>query len=625
MKNYLLTLLLIINLVSCTEEISEEVKSSGDDLTETEAELDSFAGKGLRLNNTADSNLSYLLHKEGSVSEACELKSPSLGFSSLDYDKTSDAYTIDCLLDVQEFDLYFYGASLELEVDSQLCEYVEYKPYRFLRFQPGRSTRTQYQVSCDTTCSENTTLQNFCGRSFETTGVVHSPYNATFLNSALTAVDTSTLTFSIDLLDSGVTSIFKNSVGSGLECKYDYTDALADGSGPNCDPGSITTVPVYINSVEVSSCSAGGYSTQIACEGAGETWETNNVCNSTVNPKFQIDLDNSTEADCGGNLHNCLDGPATDLYQANLQSEVISNTDSSSFNYPISIEAPFQKNYLSNMYAANFSRVCSSTSNVKTNTLFDSSLFLIEGDEIEDMPSKSSYSGYTVDDNGDGYNDGIAYGNHMFNGRAFYSQPNKNIQPYYSIRCLDQAFDVKAQIRLFIREWDRTFDENNPYISRLSDINQSVPLMDATGEQDVGENWNDINDLDDLFSNYDLDPESDYNGDADNNDEAFNNNQCKELKVGVCLLESTTSNVDPESDCANIAYIPTGASSTGVWANRKCIYQLDTYVDEQTCEDNSGTWKLDYCSDLNYFNEVDCEAASETWYSGNLIFPGANL
>ncbi len=618
-----ISILTLLFLSSCTEEISEEVKESGEDLTETESELDLYADKGIRLNNTADSNLSYILHKEGSVSEACELMSPSLGFSSSDYDKTSDAYTIDCILDVQEFDLYFYGANIELEVDSQLCEYVEYKPYRFLRFQPGTTTQTQYTVNCDTTCSNNATLQNYCGRTFQTTSVIHTPYNSTLtlLNPALTEVDTSTLSFSLDLSQTaGIASLFSNSVGSGLECRYDYSNALDNSTGPNCDPGKITTVPVYINSVEVSSCSDSSYNNQTDCESNNETWSTSNVCNTTVSPTFQIDIDSSSESSCGGKHSNCIAGPADDLYEPNYQSEVISNTDSASFSYGISIASPFSKDYVSNMYAANFSRICSSTSNTKTDNLFDSSLFLIEGDEVEDMTSRSSYSGYTVDENGDGYNDAIAYGTHLFNGRGYYSQPNKNIQPYYSVRCLDQAFDVKAQIRLFIREWDRTYDEENAYLARLSDVNQAIPLMDASGEQDVGENWNDINDLDDLLSNYDLDPNTDYDGDSNNRDEAFNNNQCKELKYGTCVKVGSSTD---QSTCE--ATTDPASSDPGVWIGRYCLHQLDTYADEETCEDNSGTWRLDYCSDFQYFDSTNCTNAGEIWFSGGNLFPGANL
>lgn len=73
------------------------------------------------------------------------------------------------------------------------------------------------------------------------------------------------------------------------------------------------------------------------------------------------------------------------------------------------------------------------------------------------------------------------------------------VQPYYSFKCQDKARDTKAQIRLFIREWDRRFELDNTYLSQSSDFSSSgEKFMDLNLDaQDGTEPWNDYSDLDD--------------------------------------------------------------------------------------------------------------------------------
>lgn len=622
---------MILSLIGCTDEISEEVKNS-DTLSESEEEALKFVGKSIRLVSTADEDSSHFLHKAGDVSADCELASPTLGFTSLDYDKENSAYTVDCILEVQENDLFFGGASFDLQVDEFLCEYVQYKPYRFFGFQPGATIKKQYAVSCDTSCSADPTLSQFCDNVYKSTGAVYDTLNifdAVNSNSSLTDLNSTNGYFGLDLSDPNLSSMFFNQVSTDdlYTCKFNYTDVyslLNDTKGPNCDEGTIEIIPVEITGVEIDdgSCSDTTYTTEATCEANMETWTPSIItrCNTTVTPTMTIDSANSTIIECGGDYAACLSGPGADEFpDGDDSSYVVANTNSSDFSYSVDLTAPYDRNTRSNMWLANFSRVCSSTSLTKTNAQFDTTLNTLLGYEVEDLVERTTYEGVGIDEDGDGVFDYVPLGKHLFNGQGSYERSSSNVHPYYAFKCLDQARDVKAQIRLFIREWDRSFSEENAYIGRLSDINQSTPLMDSSGDQAVGEYWNDYLDLDDLFSNYDYDTESDENGDGDDFDEVFFNNQCSSMSYGHCF-RYTTSN---SATCTGAAV--TGATNPGTWYRRYCRYDLDQIADEASCESASGSWTLAWCSDTQYLNQEDCELNSETWYRPDGAFPNDNL
>lgn len=631
---YLLYTCLLLLFTSCTEEISEAVKNN-EVLSETETELAKFDDASIRVVSTSDSDLSHLLHKQGSLSEACELKSPALGFDADDYDRTSSNYTVDCILDVQEHDLYWQGADLQLQVDEYLCEYVQYQPYRFLQFQPGRTQKVQYQVECDQACGETSEVSPYCGNKYRTIGVVKNGsevYTYALSNQSLQdpPLNSDSLYFNVNPSDADFTTMFSGKISSNepLTCNFDYTnnDYI---DGENCDEGYIETVVVRIESTPVTNayCSGASGGDATTCGSNGGEWveETIEVCDgsysgSGIYPTLQVDETNSSKTDCGGSLSACVQGPANDHYEARYTSEIIYNEDTSEFEYDISIAAPYDKNYLSNIYAANFSRVCSSTSLSKTNADFDTSVTAIIGHEVEDIPSRTTHRTYSIDDNGDGVVDAYALGGHIYDGAAYYNSSNKNVQPYYAINCLDKARDIKAQIRIFIREWDRIFSENNNYIARLSDVNQSNALMDTMGDQTVGHPWNDYKDLDDILADYDMDPETDDDGDTDNFENAFLNNQCSELEFGHCYSKDTATD---ETTCNTTT--PANSGHTGIWLRRLCVYDLDLLTNESSCDANGGTWAIDFCSDSQLLTESDCEAAGERWYSGNTLYPGFNL
>lgn len=572
-----LNILLIFStlaLMACQEQISEEIKGQ-ERLTETEKEVAKYTNKAIRLVNTNDESLSYILHKAGAVDSACELQSPTLGFSAKDYDKTLSAQTIDCIMDAQELDIYFSGVKFEIQVDENLCEYIQYKPYRFLQFQPGSSTLQRHNINCDATCAE--AYPTLCEKSFAHRGSAYT----------LGAIDLTTLS-----------NLFETEIDGQqeeLRCRFNYTE----NGGPNCDEGYISNMDYELQSTDVYSCQDAQatanlpHTNQTNCELDGGSWVATPTCkDNTAANRPTLTYISSTEFKCNGDWGQCEAGPAIKDTKLSPEetSKLTQNLELKAFTEEIVLSSPQSNGYATNISVANFSRICSSTSYAKTNAMFDTTLTTLLGHEVEDMPSREIYQGYAVDENGDGVNDYTIYGEHLFKGRGAYAYPTLNVQPYYAINCLDKAWDVKAQIRLFIRDWDREFDSDNAFLNLISDINQTTPLMDAYGDQQVGELWNDRKDLDDIFYDVDNDRSSDYTGNGNSIDSAFYNDQCTDLAYGYC-------------------------------SNR-------TYTNQGTCETNGGTWRLgSYCTLAGFDDATSCTAATGTWViqSESMLFPGFNL
>lgn len=577
----------MLSLVSCTDEIAPEAKNSEKEFGES-SEAIKFKGKAMRLINNMDKDSSFILHKEGSMSEACEIASPALGFKSRDYTRESSSYNVNCILEAEEYDLWTQGIDFDISIDENLCEYVQYQPFAFLQYQPGNSNLRVYDVKCDTECAEN--LPSICNRKFRTADTANVS-NATITFANIGTVFSNEITGKQKLsndMSPAFTSrrddLFIADGTNDLICQFDYTQDEFK-AGPNCDEGQFTTYPIQINSEKVVGCSDPGHATEAACLQADETWAETLSCGMPNTLGFVQEVGQSTS--CGGDHGNCINGPIVaeigrERVRQGESGDVYDNTNLDAFSKTISYGSIYEEDYYTNMYLANYSRVCSSTSNTKTNAQFDTSLNAIIGHEVELSPRTSSYPSTSIDFDFDGSTDFTVLGSHSFDGYGARSVPYFAVKPYYAIKCLDQAFDVKAQIRLFVREWDRKFTKSNPFIGRLSDINQTIPLMDADGEQISFEAWNDIKDWDDFLTNYDRDLDNDYDGDGNNIDNIFTGNQCTFNQIGACF---TLNGAHTDADACRTNF--------GRWIGGQCFTENVTYTDEEACQLNSGTWYMD--------------------------------
>lgn len=598
MKQNKLNLLTLLTfgffVLACTEKVSDDVKET--ELSPTDRARVTFNDKAIRLVDKNDADLSFMLHRAGTMSAPCELPAPVNGFDADNYDKTSANFTTDCILDVEELDLFFHGAKFELQVDEFLCEYVNYRPYRFYQFQPGASSKTSYTVECDEVCGLES-AGNFCGRTFE---------SATFGRSIPSPGLVNITTFEAQFYNPTITD-------QGVRCQFDYSNRFTDSTieGPNCDIGSISNYAVKLTANEVDVCDD-GVSSVAACAGAGGTVVQEPVCTGT---NAQLEITYEGDALCGGETSACLAGSGTDEeLEARFSSRIYDNTDLSSFSQDYEYASPISKGINSNIYIANYSRICSSTGEIKTDAGFDNALFNIIGHEVEDMPYNFERKGYTFDSDGDGSSDYRAYGTHPYNVSSFRGSQ----KPYYAFECLDKAQDVKAQIRLFIREWDRQFDLTDPYIARLSDINQSTPRMDSSGLQAINEEWNDAFDWDNFFEDYDTDNINGKQG-------MFNNNQCTSASLGYCVVDDNTWTRLPAISHEVECLLPGSCSIAGPANRTDCINAGGGWT-------NDNQWITEsHCTNRTFTNETACTGAGATWINltdfglGNRMFPNWRL
>ena len=444
-----LFLTLLFLLVSCNEKVAEGLRES-DPGSSGGGGVISPTIQSMSVVSKMNPDLSYVMHKAGSLDEACVLKPPAGGLKAEDYTKADGIRNVDCILDAEELDLHFQDTAFEIQVENKMCEYVQYQPYRYFAMQPGNTKRTIFKTACDDVCGG--AQEDLCNRYYlETTGPG----------------------------DLGGASIFTDDVTKDFEdkklCVFDHTGIdTPDGfEFPNCDIGQVNVVSYRLNSYFRQECSDGVSADQATCEAANATWFDGNFCNGDGEPTGTINVtrfaDDDEEVECGGDLKSCLAGPGADDY-SDGSSSTIYYSEANNFKEEIVIASPMSKDLASNRYVANFSRICADTSSNKTSpSIFDT--LVLNGAENERIAY--SYTDREVDVNGDGIMDADTYADHPFSGNIYdntLTGARRSTSPYYAIRCLDRARDVKAQIRLYIRDWDREFSQNDLYLSRVSDF-----------------------------------------------------------------------------------------------------------------------------------------------------------
>lgn len=504
-------------MIGCTEEISNEVKNSSSSDNRTLTEVEKFRNKSIRLVHKMEEDLSFVMHKYGNINQPCEIEAPALGFSAEDYTKTDANRAIDCVLDAEELDIYQNGATVELQVDEFLCEYIEYEPYSFVNDLYGASFNTYYTVQCEGVCEE---ALGICGNSFD----------------------------SYDGSGSGGFSTEYEEAGDA--CEFNYQDR-------NCDIGWSQEVQVTFATYDH--------------DGDEETPE---ICQTASHSK----LDTQEREACGGEISACLEGPGKDFTQTishptydafsygREMVTIYNNEDLEEFTQEFTYDAPMDSHGdNTNMSIVNYSRMCANLNNMaKSDNYSVFSTVNLNGSEVEIMnkkrivldgsgnsvvldPFEHGFTNESGDDIGDIYtsynqtidatnqpgfkaavNSGnissfltITPGEDKFGWYSFTRDPDNTnqiqalqmahhplhaaygVRPYYSFKCQDKARDTKAQIRLWIREWDRRFQPNNTYLSQSSDFDVSSTsdkYMDLhLDAQDGTEFWNDYTDLDDYF------------------------------------------------------------------------------------------------------------------------------
>ncbi len=460
---------LALSLVACNEKVSPELQS-GNSVSSTTT---SGGGSAVipdeyyfRVTNTNDTLLNFKLHKSGlaNVNANCEITSAS-ALSSDAYRNDPATNDITCFMEAEELSLYYNGLSYGIESSANTCPYIGYSPFSYFRKMPGDS-------------SASVTLST-CGAGIDDA----------FLNTHGAPAPASCDQY----YDSTLLTAFSVTAEEDL-CRFNYPTADNPAS---CDIGIISiTKNAYVRAA----------GPDLVLGNADDT-QTKTTTLSTKK--------------CGGKVANCIEGPITNV-SANKYTNVMEVSKGS-------VSAPFSKTitlanyfnvYGSNIKYANYRRDLASLEIEYGNSAkpLTNSYMSSWGDpthrydynpELMSLYSKNKrMDGTTL------VTDAMILAEQTRN--AYKAKPlaaeafvglSGSTSPFYTFYCLDNAYDIRARIRMVVRDWDRILSTTatSTSFARLSDVDllppqarQDVPYtVEVTSDADSLNEFNDILDWDD--------------------------------------------------------------------------------------------------------------------------------
>ena len=451
-----------------------------------------------KVTNTSPVLLNYVLHRTGpgNAAKDCTISSQTPLSSTL-YRGNNTAphdskfYDISCFFETEELSLYLNGLDFKVEASQNTCDYVGYAPYSYYDSIPGASNGSFAGIKCDE-LTTNAGAQSVTPATF--TGVddigdpTISPPRAPSAPRRLNCGEM------VDMSIVGATNrrIMPIPDDAQSMCIYDYSYAEKNNK-QNCDSGLffITSYPV--------------------------------TTTTTTPPKLGklSDLKHS----CGGALKNCVAGP---IKLINILASASRGTE---INYP-ELNKSFEKEYkvpkligtrVDNFDIVNYRRGVAAlnlpfstyASGVEWADPINAKLFnpnvmefyaanqtpdgnpIINTSSTSTAPSLVSNAIYDYENRKAG-----------FSAPAFAADPflgfGARVNPFYTFYCFDKAMEIKARIRMVVRDWDRTFPSARDELELISDVYKGANAMqdlpnseeENPGDPGMYNLFNDINDWD---------------------------------------------------------------------------------------------------------------------------------
>lgn len=459
--------LLALSLIAagCNEKVSPELMNSN--ATVPDGVAIEPATYYFSVTNASPAMLNYNLHKTGAgnQSAACEVKS-NYKLSSDTFRGAPAANDITCYFDAEELSLLHGGIDFSVNSSANTCDYIGYSPFSFYDRIPGDSTGTYQEIAC----SDGTNNTH-----------VAAEYPVAAANGTLGCNE-------IVSTDINPANRIKFTLSSDEElCRFNYESS----DGENCDIGRIT-----VNTQTVTFVPA----------------DDSNPSSLSSEPSTRV-------IDCGGKIASCVKGPITKITQSMTRVTEIIDTE---------LNTPFAKIYENDpLYGVEAERTVKSYTNFRRNLASKN----IDYVASTDVNYKTSFSNSVLGKTFDPQVVDFYAANKMFDGTDLvtpaildlYSYPNNQykavpyaadpflglngfrVNPFYTFYCFDTAFDIKARIRMVVREWDRVSPgaQYNDYLSDIWDgVNsrQDNPTeVELPDEQDRFFVYNDLGDWDDAI------------------------------------------------------------------------------------------------------------------------------
>jgi hypothetical protein len=549
LKLSLLTLTFL--LVGCNEKVSPELEqgnstTTGDGNSPTIIPDEYY----FKLTNTAPTILNYKLHKTGSgnVSAPCEIR----GTTALNSDNFRGApatYDISCFLEAEELSLTAGGLSFEIESSPNTCEFVAYSPFSYYSRMPGTSSGTYTEVTCMNTDTNQTHIDllanpNILDSTANYAGCDEIISNASLLSAVRLTAEKPVEDQDLCLYD--YTAIEGPNCDEGVITIRDY-QVTYDVAARNTEAEAQRTAamtPLQSTYSDTTDDDGGGpddgleeisSTEQAAIDTAGQ-----NAYDAVVAAWLPTARTETRTHNCGGKAINCIGGPIREHSGLNastrgtlITTAEFDKTMTIEYEYPNLME---EGAGLPNWHYANYRRDLASSqidygtsehdyvslpvvphnatylgawSNAALNKIFepnvmeryarnilwdqtrmiDTTINALDG--INTIYERASVFSNTY------YGRPLAADPFLGMGGAYYTSP------FYTFYCLDTAMDIKARIRLAVRDWDRAFPSTSD-LELLSDINlgtsarQDLQSYDEdTSSTDDFNEFNDISDWDD--------------------------------------------------------------------------------------------------------------------------------
>lgn len=472
-------LALAILLAGCNEKVSPELQEGNSTTPDDPSNPVAPDEYYFSVVNTSDTLLNYKLHKTGAgnATKKCEVRNTTKLSNDI-FRGNPAANDITCYFDAEELSLYHSGFSFEIQASKNTCDFVGYSPYGYYNRIPGTSTATYYQMSCMSDETDDAQLA---------LGAADRGVNITDSSGTVGCGD-----WVIDpgIIPAGTRNRFQPSSEEDL-CAFNY----GDGDGEKCDIGVIT-----VNELQVTYTPA-----------------------TDTEPSIRKSEIVSRQIDCGGKVYNCVKGPTkimnsegtrfTEIAKTKLNEDVkieqkydgLIGTGNGIFQY-----ANFRRN-LSNVnidYVSSFDGsyrdawadpIFGKIFEPRVADYFANNLMLNNTDPLIEIDPSDPTTQLEVEarKNNTTYHKPLA-------ADPFLGLVSK-VNPFYTFYCFDTAFDMKARIRMVVRDWDRVFPSTSSSLELLSDINlnssarQDIPdVVELPNDNDVYIMFNDKWDWDDI-------------------------------------------------------------------------------------------------------------------------------
>lgn len=482
---------LAILLAGCNEKVSPELQSSNstapDPTPTTPTTPEEFY---FSVTDASPTMANFKLHKTGpgNATSKCEVRNTT-GITNDDFRIPNSPNDITCFFEAEELALYFNGFSFDINASKNTCDYVAYSPFGFYDWMPGDSTGAYTHVLCANS----------------DTGDAHVPAGGADEG--------------IDVSVSGGGSIKCNQmasedIASATRVPFTYTDDIdlchydhSKDAGPNCDIGTIT-----VNVLTVTRTLA-----------------------TDTNPETVTGTRTTRTINCNGAIAACVEGPTKEIDPTTARSTEITASvydQVTKINY--SLPGLIDNKYKSNRKYVNYRRDLASkninyitalnTSAPYKSVWSDTSYGKIFDPQVMDFYKENlMLDGVTqiinTDDDLTAWN-AVAISDNSHKWRPYAIEPfvglvntsdpdnirGSHVNPFYTFYCLDTAYDIKARIRMMVRDWDRIYSTSSSELEYLSDLFRGPSArqdmhnyVEVTADLDGNIMFNDQGDWDDLI------------------------------------------------------------------------------------------------------------------------------